>query len=95
MTLLEQLNTGIAAKAEMLTSLNEKRGALAEAEALYADLYGGDGAQELLKRFMPKIMKWGAIFGLPTGALATAADSGALSGIFNAIGKVLGLFGLG
>ena len=95
MSLVEDLNAGISVKAEALTSLNTQRDALKEAESLYAALYGGLDVQSLLKKYAPKLAKYGALFGLPTGLLAGAADPGAFSGIFDAIGKVFGLFGLG
>ena len=93
--LIKSLNVGAAIKADRLAALVGQRGSLAEAEKLYADLYGGDTAQALMKRFGPKLAKYGAMFGLPTGLLAGAADPGAFSGVFDAVGKVFSLFGLG
>ena len=41
MSLVEDLNMVIGAKAKHLTALNEQREALQEAESLYTTLYGG------------------------------------------------------
>ena len=95
MSLVEDLNMVIAVKAKHLTALTEQREGLKEAESLYMALYGGDNVKALFKKYAPKLAKYGAMFGLPTGLLAGAADTGAFSGLFNAIGKVFGLFGLG
>lgn len=95
MTLLENLAGEVGDKEAYLVDLNEKRAELTAEEKLFAEVYGGDSVQSLMKRFGPKLAKYGALFGLPTGLLAGAADPGAFSGVFNAIGKVLGLFGLG
>ena len=95
MSLQEDLSDDLSTKEERLSALVSKRTELAETEKLYAALYGGDDLQSLLKKYAPKLAKYGAMFGLPTGLLAGAADPGAFSGIFDAFGKVFGLFGLG
>ncbi len=92
-SLLDRLNAGISVKADALTALTKQREDLTEAESLYTALYGGGtlDVQALVKKFGPMLAKYGI---LPAGLL-TAADSGAFSGVFDALGKVLGLFGLG
>ncbi len=93
MTLVEELNADISAKAARFTALTEQREALKESESLFATLYGGGtlDVQGLLKKFAPLAAK----FGLPPALIMGAADSGAFSGVFNAFGKVFSLFGLG
>ena len=95
MSLLENLTGEVGDKEAYLVDLNAKRAELSAEEKLFAEVYGGDSMQALMKRFGPKLAKYGAMFGLPTGLLAGAADPGAFSGVFDAVGKVFSLFGLG
>ena len=95
MSLLEELNDVANAKERHLVALQDQQEALHTAEMLFEEAYGGDDLSALMKRFGPKLAKYGAMFGLPTGLLAGAADPGAFSGVFNAVGKVFSLFGLG